>query len=201
MSNRTPRACRATSCRRDSSRAAERVSPALDGELTGGAPVQHRAGMSISRGRKDWETTAVQNLMRYRPSGTYFARFKVGGRLVWKSLETSAFSVAKQRLAGHDARPSRNAGIGDSICERQDDCRRRGGGLSREGSGERLVETALEGLPRDDDRLYSPLMARVVRDGCAQGERARLRELARALSAAIRAYRRQQQHRNIACRV
>ncbi len=45
-----------------------------------------------------WEATAVQNLFRYRPSGTYFARFKVGGRPVRQSLETAVFSVAKQRL-------------------------------------------------------------------------------------------------------
>ena len=46
----------------------------------------------------NWESTAVQNLVRYRPSGTYYARFRVGGKLVWKSLETTVFSVAKQRL-------------------------------------------------------------------------------------------------------
>ncbi len=40
----------------------------------------------------------MQNLVRYRPSGTYYARFRVGGKLVWKSLETPVFSVAKQRL-------------------------------------------------------------------------------------------------------
>ena len=45
-----------------------------------------------------WERTAVQNLFRYRPSGTYFARFKVGGKPIRQSLETSVFSVAKQRL-------------------------------------------------------------------------------------------------------
>jgi hypothetical protein len=45
-----------------------------------------------------WESTSVQNLIRYRPSGTYFARFKVGGKLVRQSLETAVFSVAKQRL-------------------------------------------------------------------------------------------------------
>lgn len=45
-----------------------------------------------------WEKTAVQNLFRYRPAGTYFARFKINGRRVWKSLETTVFSVAKQRL-------------------------------------------------------------------------------------------------------
>jgi integrase len=45
-----------------------------------------------------WEMTAVQNLVRYRPAGTYFARFKVNGKPVLKTLETTVFSVAKQRL-------------------------------------------------------------------------------------------------------
>lgn len=45
-----------------------------------------------------WEPTTVTNLLRYRPSGTYFARFKVVGKLYWKSLDTTVFSVAKQRL-------------------------------------------------------------------------------------------------------
>lgn len=40
----------------------------------------------------------MQNLMRYRPAGTYFARFRVNGKRVWKSLETNVFPVAKQRL-------------------------------------------------------------------------------------------------------
>jgi len=40
----------------------------------------------------------VQNLVRYRSAGTYFARFRVNGKRVWKSLETTVFSVAKQRL-------------------------------------------------------------------------------------------------------
>jgi hypothetical protein len=45
-----------------------------------------------------WESTTVQNLIRYRPSGTYFGRFGVGGKLVRQTLETAVFSVAKQRL-------------------------------------------------------------------------------------------------------
>jgi hypothetical protein len=53
-----------------------------------------------SSDEKVWQKTAVQNLVRYVPSGTYFARFRVGGKLVWKSLETATFSVAKQRLPG-----------------------------------------------------------------------------------------------------
>jgi integrase len=49
-------------------------------------------------GKSKWETTAVQNLVRYRPKGTYFARFKINGKPLWRSLETTVFSVAKQRL-------------------------------------------------------------------------------------------------------
>lgn len=45
-----------------------------------------------------WEGTTVQNLIRYRPSGTYFARFKVGGKLIRQTLDTAVFSVARQRL-------------------------------------------------------------------------------------------------------
>jgi hypothetical protein len=47
---------------------------------------------------KVWQTTAVQNVVRYAPSGPYFARFRIGGKLVWKSLKTATFSVAKQRF-------------------------------------------------------------------------------------------------------
>lgn len=45
-----------------------------------------------------WESTTVQNLVRYNPSGTYFGRFRVGGKVIRQSLETTVFSVAKQRL-------------------------------------------------------------------------------------------------------
>jgi integrase len=52
------------------------------------------------RGKKEsvWEATSVHNLVRYRPVGTYFARFRINGKRIWKSLETTVFSVAKQRL-------------------------------------------------------------------------------------------------------
>jgi hypothetical protein len=46
-----------------------------------------------------WESTSVQNRFRYRrPAGTYFARFKVGGKPIRQRLDTAVFSVAKQRL-------------------------------------------------------------------------------------------------------
>jgi integrase len=39
-----------------------------------------------------------QNLVRYNPSGTYYIRARVAGKLHVKSLETPVLSVAKQRL-------------------------------------------------------------------------------------------------------
>lgn len=54
--------------------------------------------MSNTHEEPVWERTSVQNLFRYRPSGTYFARFKVGNKPIRQSLETTVFSVAKQRL-------------------------------------------------------------------------------------------------------
>lgn len=47
----------------------------------------------------DWQKTQYANLIRYVPSGTYFARIRVHGKLIRKSLKTDVLSVAKLRLA------------------------------------------------------------------------------------------------------
>jgi integrase len=46
-----------------------------------------------------WQKTQYANLIRYVPSGIYFARFRVHGKLIRKSLKTDALTVAKLRLA------------------------------------------------------------------------------------------------------
>jgi integrase len=46
-----------------------------------------------------WTKAPVANLVRYESSGIYFARAKVRGKLVRKSLDTNILSVAKLRLA------------------------------------------------------------------------------------------------------
>jgi len=46
-----------------------------------------------------WTKTPVANLVRYEPSGVYFVRAKVGGKLIRKSLETNVLSIAKLRLS------------------------------------------------------------------------------------------------------
>jgi len=46
-----------------------------------------------------WEASSVANLVRWKASKVYFARLKVNGKLIRKSLQTKLFSVAKNRLA------------------------------------------------------------------------------------------------------
>ena len=46
-----------------------------------------------------WQKTPYANLVRYAPSGRYFARIRVGGKLIRQSLKTKVLSVAKLKLA------------------------------------------------------------------------------------------------------
>ena len=45
-----------------------------------------------------WQTTG-ENLIRYKPSGTYYARVRAGSKLNLQSLKTDVLSIAKLRLA------------------------------------------------------------------------------------------------------
>jgi hypothetical protein len=45
-----------------------------------------------------WANSPVANLVRYVPSGIYFARARVGGKLIRRSLKTDVLSVAQLRL-------------------------------------------------------------------------------------------------------
>jgi hypothetical protein len=46
-----------------------------------------------------WQKTPYTNLVRFKPSPIYFARFRVEGKLIRHSLKTSSLSVAKLRLS------------------------------------------------------------------------------------------------------
>src|SRR5439155_18929995 len=54
--------------------------------------------MSPKQGKSDWQSTGTQNLIRYVPSGTFFARFKIGSKPFRKSLKTQNLTTAKLRL-------------------------------------------------------------------------------------------------------
>jgi integrase len=49
--------------------------------------------------KRDWQSTQYANLIRYNPSGKYYARIRVKGKLIKQSLKTTKISVAKLRLA------------------------------------------------------------------------------------------------------
>jgi integrase len=57
----------------------------------------------------DWQTTQYTNLVRYVPSGTYYARIRVCGKLIRKSLKTTKISVAKLRLSDLEKAERQNA--------------------------------------------------------------------------------------------
>jgi integrase len=48
--------------------------------------------------KKNWQPSQYSNLIRYVPSGIYYARFRVRGKLIWKSLKTDKITVAQLRL-------------------------------------------------------------------------------------------------------
>src|SRR5437667_5122250 len=45
-----------------------------------------------------WQKTQYANLIRYKPSKKYFARIRIRGKLIRRTLKTSVLSVAKLRL-------------------------------------------------------------------------------------------------------
>ena len=45
-----------------------------------------------------WVKSSVANIVRYVPSGIYFARAKVGGKLIRQSLKTDKLTVAQLRV-------------------------------------------------------------------------------------------------------
>jgi hypothetical protein len=48
---------------------------------------------------KVWQPTQYSNLTRYVPSGTFFARMRVAGKLIRQSLKADVLTIAKLRLA------------------------------------------------------------------------------------------------------
>ena len=60
---------------------------------------EKKARPATAESDKDWQKTQYSNLIRYVPSGTYYARLRVKGKLIRRSLKTDVLSVAKLRLS------------------------------------------------------------------------------------------------------
>src|SRR6266568_4075327 len=67
-------------------------------------PAMQSAVPSLSKRKpqadSDWVKTPYPNLIRYKPSGNYFGRVRVNGKLIRRSLETHVLSVGKLKLSG-----------------------------------------------------------------------------------------------------
>jgi integrase len=66
---------------------------------------------------QDWQKSPYANLIRYIPSGTYYARLSVKGKLIRKSLKTTVLSVAKLRLTDFERQERKRAEAGDAVAQ------------------------------------------------------------------------------------
>jgi integrase len=66
--------------------------------------------------QSDWVKTPVANLIRYKPSGIYFARVRIRGKLFRQTLKTDVMRVAKLRLS--DFIKERQEEMGDDSAAR-----------------------------------------------------------------------------------
>jgi integrase len=73
-----------------------------------------RAQPATAKPDKDWQKTQYANLIRYVPSGVYYARLRVKGKLIRRSLQTDLISVAKLRLADFEKHERQIAESSDS---------------------------------------------------------------------------------------
>ena len=70
---------------------------------------------SSDRPESPWQKTPVANLVRHVQSGNYYARIRVRGKLIWKSLKTDRISVAKLRLGDFHKEQRQRAAVQTAV--------------------------------------------------------------------------------------
>ena len=83
----------------------------------------HENNITITdQGKADaeWVKTPYPNLIRYKPSGKYFGRVRVNGKLIRRSLDTHVLTVAKLKLSDflqdHRRRAVNKGQAGGALC-------------------------------------------------------------------------------------
>jgi hypothetical protein len=61
---------------------------------------------------KTWQPTQYANIVRHVPSGIYYARLRIKGKLIWRSLKTDKISVAKTKLGDVEKEEQKKAEAG-----------------------------------------------------------------------------------------
>jgi hypothetical protein len=64
---------------------------------------------TLAEAARNWQPRQYSNLIRYVPSGKYYARIRVKGKLLRKSLKTTKISIAKLRLTDFEKAARRDA--------------------------------------------------------------------------------------------
>jgi DNA-binding Xre family transcriptional regulator len=77
--------------------------------------VDTRKQEPTAKSDKDWQKTHYANLIRYIPSGTYYARLRVRGKLIRRSLKTDVLTVAKLRLSDFEKAERSGAETKDAV--------------------------------------------------------------------------------------
>ena len=83
-----------------------------------------------------WQKTPVANLVRNVQSGNYYARIRVRGKLIWKSLKSDRISVAKLRLSDFHKEERQRAAVHTAVARSRTSLAaadRIGGSLQEEG--------------------------------------------------------------------
>jgi len=70
---------------------------------------------SESKPEKLWQKTQYRNLIRYVPSGTFYGRVRVAGKLIRRSLKTDSITTAKLRLADMEKDERQTAARGTEV--------------------------------------------------------------------------------------
>ncbi|PYI82138.1 MAG: hypothetical protein DMF05_00465 [Verrucomicrobia bacterium] len=96
---------------------------------------------------KIWQPTVVQNLVRYAPSGTYFARLRVGGETCLEKFENRDVFRRETTIARHTARSPFEDRIVDRVCRREDDGRQCCGCLPAENTREHITQAEIKRIP------------------------------------------------------
>lgn len=62
------------------------------------ATINEKSRQPAEGQEKTWQSTQYANGVRHIPSGIYYARLRVKGKLIWRSLKTDKISIAKSGM-------------------------------------------------------------------------------------------------------
>src|SRR6266487_4553605 len=124
-----------------------------------------------------WQKTQYANLVRYKPSKKYFARIRISGKLIRRSLKTSVLSVAKLRLGDLEKKERQ---LAEHQTAAADGRMSFGDALSiyeQRLKGDVSLKASHAGIPAATDKSDASVMAGIETDGAPKHHKIGLPEL------------------------